>query len=95
MKNTLVLTVTPNDIGLGQPQIMHSCPLSYALRRAYPMSVGVEVDVVMIVSFEDNSYIMLNHTPESLNFMENFDSRIEVSPGEYVVNVVENIPRIL
>lgn len=79
----LTITVTKADIDEGCPNSSHFCAMALAFERA----VGGKVSVGCYAIYTMNRVIP--HTPESKEFIDDFDNGVKVSPQTFVFEVPE------
>ena len=77
------ITVTKADIDEGCPNSSHFCAMALAFERA----VGGKVSVGCYAIYTIHGQI--SHTPESKEFIDDFDNGVKVSPQTFIFEVPE------
>ena len=82
----VVIDVTEEDNREGKPGDCGSCPIALASKRAFPDADAVRVDTEWVDIIKDGRTIFTADLPdEAVNFIEEFDSNIPVSPIRFTL----------
>lgn len=82
--------VTQEDIDLGSRSEPQSCPVARSLQRRYDYaSIGTFTGTVGVDRASRMKYLDLEHSPETVRFINNFDNRRAVRPGTFSSYITE------